>query len=44
MGQRFLLEEYGPEIEYIKGSKNVVEDALRRLPEQGDIFDNVDTV
>ena len=32
--QRLLLEEYGAEIEYIKGDKNVVADALSRLPTQ----------
>ena len=39
-----MLEEYGPEIEYIKGPKNVVADALSRLPKQGDIVDDVDVV
>ena len=39
-----MLEEYGPEIEYIKGPKNVVADALSRLPKQGDIVDDVDAV
>ena len=38
MRWRLLLEEYGPEIEYIKGPKNVVADALHRLPKQGDII------
>jgi hypothetical protein len=32
--QRLLLEEYGAEIEYIKVEKNVVADALSRLPTQ----------
>ena len=36
MRWRLLLEEYGPEIEYIKGPKNVVADALSRPPKQGD--------
>ena len=40
MRWRLLLEEYGPEIEYIKGLKNVVADALSRLPKQGDIVDD----
>jgi len=30
--QRLLLEEYGADIEYIQGEKNVVADALSRLP------------
>jgi len=29
---RLLLEEYGAEYEHIKGTKNVVADALSRLP------------
>ena len=33
-----------PEIVYIKGPKNVVADALSRLPKQGDIVDDVDVV
>ena len=44
MRWRLLLEEYGPEILYIKGHKNVVADALSRLPKQGDIVDDVDAV
>ena len=44
MRWRLLLEEYGPEIQYIKGPKNVVADALSRLPKQGDIVDDVDAV
>ena len=44
MRWRLLFEEYGPEIEYIKGLKNVVADALNRLPKQGDIVDDVDVV
>ena len=27
-----ILEEYGPKLLYIKGTKNIVADALRRLP------------
>ena len=41
---RLLLEEYGPEIMYIKGPKNVVADALSRLPKQRDIVDDLEAV
>ena len=41
---RLLLEEYGPEIVYIKCHKNIVTDALSRLPKQGDIVDDVNTI
>ena len=44
MRWRLLLEEYGPEIVYIKGPRNVVADALSRLPKQGDIVEDVNTV
>ena len=44
MRWRLLLEEYGPEIVYIKGPKNVVADALSRLPKQGDIVEDVEAV
>ena len=44
MRWRLLLEEYGPEIVYIKGHKNIVADALSRLPKQGDIVDDVDAI
>ena len=37
-----MLEEHGPEIEYIKGPKNIVADTLYRPPKQGDIVDDVD--
>ena len=33
---RLILEEYGPELRYIKGSNNVVADALSRLPMNND--------
>ncbi len=41
---RLLFEEYGLEIVYIKGHKNIVADALSRLPKQGDIVEDVDAV
>ena len=31
MRWRLLLEEYGPELRYIKGENNIVADALSRL-------------
>ena len=44
MTWRLLLEEYRPEIEYTKGSKNAVADALRRLQKQDKIVVDDDTV
>ena len=44
MRWKLLLEEYGPEIVYIKGPMNVVADTLSRLPKQGDIVDDVNAV
>ena len=32
---RLILEEYGPDIEYIMGKKNIAADALSRLPNNG---------
>ena len=32
MRWRLLLEEYGPDIRYIKGSDNIIADALSRIP------------
>jgi hypothetical protein len=44
MRWRLLLEEYGPEIKYLKGSKNIVADALSRLNIQNDnnVIDSTD--
>ena len=44
MRWRLLLEEYGPEIVYIKGKTNIVVDALSRLSRQGDIVEDVEAV
>ena len=44
MRWRLLLEEFGPKIVYIKGPKNVVADALSRLPKKGDIVDDVEAI
>ncbi len=41
---RLILEEYGPEIDSIKGKANVVADAISRLPKQGDIVEDVASV
>ena len=30
-----MIEEYGPDIEYIKGDKNIVSGALSRFPLNG---------
>ena len=32
---RIILNEYGPDIEYVKGDKNIVVDTLSRLPLNG---------
>ena len=32
---RLILEEYGPDIEYVKGAKNVVIYSLSRIPLNG---------
>ena len=32
MRWHLILEEYGPELLYVKGNKNLVADALSRLP------------
>ena len=36
MRWRLLLEEYGPDIVYIKGTDNIIADALSRIPIKGD--------
>jgi hypothetical protein len=42
MRWRLILEEYGPELRYIKGEKNLVADALSRLYMiEGDVIPNV---
>ena len=41
MRWRLLLEEYWPEIKYIKGPKNEIVDVLSRLPKQYDIVDDI---
>ena len=37
MRWRILLEEFSPEIVYIKGNDNTVADALSRLPKKRDV-------
>ena len=32
---RLIIEEFGTDIEYIKGEKNIVADALSRIPLNG---------
>ena len=39
-----LLKEHGPGIEYVKGPKNIVADALSALPNEGDILEYVAAV
>jgi hypothetical protein len=36
MRWRLILEEYGPELKYIKGERNIVADALSRLDMSSD--------
>ena len=38
--QRLLLDEYGVELNYVKGETNVVADALSRLPANRNVEDN----
>ena len=35
---KIILEEYGPDIEYLKGDKNIVAGALSRLPLNGNQY------
>ena len=35
LGGRLVLENYGPDIEYIQGTKNIVTDELSILPIDG---------
>ena len=44
MRWRLLFHESGPGIVYTKGPKNIVADALSRLPKQDDIVHDVDAV
>ena len=36
---RLFLEEYAPDLRYIKGSKNVVADALSKMERSADVYD-----
>jgi hypothetical protein len=36
MRWRLIIEEYGPELKYIKGERNIVADALSRLDMSSD--------
>jgi len=44
MRWRLAIEEYGPELVYIKGEKNVVADALSRLSTKEDKLDKVEFI
>ena len=35
---RLILEDYGPDIEYIKGDNNIIPDELSRLPLNGNQY------
>ena len=35
---RLILEDYGPDIEYIKGDNNIITDELSRLPLNGNQY------
>ena len=44
MRWRLAIEEYGPELVYIKGERNVVADALSRLAMKDDVIDNIEFI
>jgi len=43
MRWRRFIEEYSPDLQYIKGENNVVADALSRLPQQSTCKDSLDS-
>jgi hypothetical protein len=40
MRWRLFIEEYSPDLQYIKGNNNVVADALSRLPQQSELYED----
>ena len=44
MRWRLVIEEYGPELVYIKGERDVVADALSRLAMNDDVIDNIEFI
>ena len=44
MRWRLAIEEYGPELVYIKGERNVVADALSRLAMKDDVIVNIEFI